>query len=586
MNFKFPINLNDFVLREKKYLKFAKKLVCTQEFNVKFLGGYTQNITADWLEIFLRSNKINPEISQSDWGPASYFLEDYSVFESHLDLIVVFILPQDFYPLSRNSVNLDNPELITDKLESLLEECKNRQINVAISILEADLICFPAPLRNSSFLSFMSDFNHELNRLSKKYKNLYLYSLANICSGFDVAGLSSPRNWYNFGQPLSPNSSFLLANYLRNLIRGLLGLAKKVLITDLDNTLWGGVIGDDGVSGIMLGNETPEGRIYADIQHYILKLKERGIFISIASKNEPEIAEEAFSSEHSVLKLTDFTYSTINWDRKSENIKKICEFLNIGLDSVLFLDDNPVEREEVKRSYPEIEVLDVSSDPYAFLQALKFTDPFCSEIDISREDQLRNKTIEFKKKEELQKQSSTSYSEFLKNLDIELHFQDINENNFSRCLQLNNKTNQFNFTTCRLKQDELMKISKDRNHDILTYSVKDKFCEYGLVGVVFLEFAETTMTIKNWIMSCRVFNKTIEHAVINKIISIAREKDIRYLLIQYIPSKKNKVVKGFLEELNCKPASQDNDSSKDDLQIWSLEVTEVHSEKSYVRLIY
>jgi len=583
MKIKFPMVPSDYVFKEKYFLKDAKTQPVFFKYKVKFLGGYSQNYTIKWLEIFSRYNGISANIIQSEWGPGHYFISDPDIFNDRPDLFVVFLLPQDFYSLSRTSSPMEEISEIRSNIYKFVKECEKKKINIVFSTLETDLISFPDTIKNNSFLSFSIDLNQTLNEINLAYKNVLIFSISNICSGFEFENYVSSRDWYAFGNPFNINASFLIGNYLNNHIRGLLGLSKKVLVTDLDNTLWGGVIGDDGPGNIKIGNETPEGRIFADLQMYIYHLSKRGIFIAISSKNEKHLALEGFMNENSILKITDFANAEINWNIKSESIRSISKFLNVGLESVFFIDDNPVEREEVNSSCPEVLVPNVSDDPFTFLQALKFYDPFCIGVKPLEEDISRNRSIKSIKQQTDLLANVKSYNEFLKNLSIKVTIQKISDKNFDRVLQLNNKTNQFNFTTLRLKQDELSEIMNNQNNLNLTYSVSDKFTNYGLTGIIFLEIGKDKIIVNNWVMSCRVFKKTVEIAILNEVVKVASNKKIMKIHLKYISTIKNSLLLSFLKDNGFQQLKQN--TSAFDFQEWVLDLSKKLEFKHYIEVL-
>lgn len=581
MKINFPLDASKYVFKERKFLNEAKRIVTELNIKIKFIGGYTQNSTKNWLEIFLRGHKISCDIEESNWGPFYQFINDISVLDSNPDVVVIYILPQDFYSKKRGSSPVTELEIFFSQLENFVLACEKKNTLVSISLLDTDLISFPSTV-NPSFNLLRIKINNYLCNLFNNYKNIRLFSLSSICAGFDHDPISNHRDWYAFGQPYSITASFFLANHLSNLIRGHLGMRSKALVVDLDNTLWGGVIGDDGKEEIKIGDETTEGRIFKDIQSYILCLKNRGVFLAIASKNEVEIAKEGLLLKRSILELADFTKYEINWGIKSDSIRRIAKYLNIGLDSLVFLDDNPTEREEVKNACPEVLVLNVTNNPITFLQALRFTDPFCIDSPLTSEDFLRVDSFLSKANEEKFMDNSGSYDEFLLNLDIRAEINQLNDVNFERTLQLNNKTNQFNFTTIRLTTEDLNKNMKDEKKINLTYSASDKFSDYGLIGIVFLEKKSRSLVINNWIMSCRVFKKTIEHFVLNEITQIAIKHGLDKLQIKYNPTKKNKILKSFLEESNFKEIKNTEIEDCDE-QIWEIDNLKNQEFKTFVR---
>jgi FkbH-like protein len=584
MNIKFPIDPSKYIFKENYFSKESKKYSIQYKYKVKFIGGYTQSHTINWLEIFSRYSGILTETIKSDWGSGYNLISSPNIFDNNPDLLVVFLLPQDFYPQSRADISYINFEQIKLNLYHFADNCQSKKINIVFSLLESDFITPPVGgLKNDSLLSLSVKLNQIITEICDFHNNVLSFSMTNICSGFECENITSPRDWYAFGTPFNINASFFLGNYLKNLIRGFLGMSQKVLVSDLDNTLWGGIIGDDGPSKIKIGSDTPEGRIFLDIQIYILNLIRRGVYVSIASKNEEHLALEGFMRDDSILKADDFASLEINWNNKSKSIRSICNQLNVGLDSVFFRDDNPSEREEVASSCSEVVVPNVSDDPFTFLQALKFYDPFCIYLKPLQEDMTRNSSIKSRKIESEILNEAMSYDEFLKSILIKLKITIINEENFDRSLQLNNKTNQFNFTSQRLKAKNLSEIIKNDKNINITYSVSDKFTNYGLTGIIFLNIQNNILVVNNWLMSCRVFNKTLEIAMLEKITKIAKDEKLSKIIMKYIPTKRNQLILTFFKENGIQKVN--NILNNEEIQEWEFDLNNKIEFKHHVEII-
>ena len=330
---------------------------------------------------------------------------------------------------------------------------------------------------------------------------------------------------------------------------------KKLVIVDLDNTIWGGIIGDQIPSSIKIGDETPEGRIFRDIQSYLKMLKLNGCLLAIVSKNEEKIALNFLKDKRNILKINDFVTHRINWEKKYKNILSIKKELNIGLDSIVFLDDNPSERFEVMNFIPEVNVPDLGSSHEDYLNIINSYNYFNFKS-TSLEDKKRSFLYLVEKKRQTLESKSSSYSQFLKSLDTRINFINLNAENIDRVHQLTNKTNQFNFTTKRMQINEINKF-KLKNKKILIIRAKDKFGDYGIISVVYINFKKE-LEIENWLMSCRVFNKTIEHSIMQELKKIAKKNKKTFIKLTYLKNDKNKILEKIIQTLGFVKTKKNN----------------------------
>ncbi|MBX3522945.1 MAG: HAD family hydrolase [Xanthobacteraceae bacterium] len=366
-----------------------------------------------------------------------------------------------------------------------------------------------------------------------------------------LASLAGRMQWTDepayFGskQPLSLREMPLACAYLARLIASGRGRVRKCLVLDLDNTLWGGVIGDDGPGGIRIDPSDPVGEAYLAFQRYILALKDRGVLIAACSKNDPKIARSAFEeNEHMLLKVADFAAFEANWEDKVSNIRRIADVLNIGLDSLVFFDDNPAERAIVEQYAPQVLVIDAPEDPSLFVRALDlsfaFEWPNLTAEDLARTDSF----VKENQREELRKQFA-DYDTYLKSLAMKATIEPTQGVALSRVAQLFNKTNQFNLRTIRYSEQELETLIASRDHLVLHVSFADKFTNYGIMAAAVLRFAGGTAFIENWVMSCRAFKRGLEEATLNAIMAFARERGANFVAGEYIPTPKN----GYVADL-------------------------------------
>jgi len=342
-----------------------------------------------------------------------------------------------------------------------------------------------------------------------------------------------------------------LAKEFQNIVEAIRGKTKKVLVLDLDNTLWGGVIGEDGLDGIQL-SEDGIGKAYRDFQSVIKSLTDLGVILAINSKNNLEDADEAFSSHQMmVLKKDDFAVMQINWEPKAENMKQIADDLNLGLDSFVFIDDNPREREMIKEHLPQVTVPHFPNDPVYlkrwFLEKVVY--PYFPKVALTRED--RKKTGQYKaygKRKELSKKG-LNLDAFIRNLNIELGVYINDERFIRRTAQLTQKTNQFNMTTRRYTEADIERFIEDDGHFIFNFDYKDKFGEEGIVGAAIVKRQETSAFLDTFLLSCRVIGRNVEYVFLYQILDYLKIHNLQGITAEFRPTKKNVVAEKFYKNI-------------------------------------
>jgi FkbH-like protein len=347
--------------------------------------------------------------------------------------------------------------------------------------------------------------------------------------------------------PLAADSFVHLANeYLRFLLP-LCGRVCKALLIDLDDTIWGGVIGEDGLDGISLGAEYP-GNAYLEVQRAILDLHRRGIILAICSKNNPEDALEVFKRHPAMLlRLDHFAATRINWKSKAENIKEIASELNIGIDALAFLDDNPHEREEVRMRLPEVHVIDLPSSPVLFAGALRSTTVF-ERLSLSQEDRDRGTHyLAERRRAQLQKQAGT-LEDYYRSLEMVVEIGPVTSRTIARVAQLTQKTNQFNLTTRRYSEQEIGSKAADARCRVYAVSAADRFGDYGLIGVAITSRSGDVCEIDSFLLSCRIIGRSVETALLSYVARQAASEGMRRLRGWYLPTRKNAPAKNFYHE--------------------------------------
>ena len=389
----------------------------------------------------------------------------------------------------------------------------------------------------------------------------YLSSVYGKASWFDE------RMWYHSKHAFSLEASGRIAFAASRLIKGMKGQAKKCIVLDLDNTLWGGVIGDDGVNGIALGHGA-DGEAYKDFQEYLLELKGRGLILCVCSKNEEENARIPFNEHPDMLiKSDDIAVFVANWNNKADNIREIVSTLDIGMDAVVFVDDNPVERALVKQMLPDVSVPEMPIDPTAYIRALD-EECFFETISFSEEDRTRS---DMYKKNAQRKQVRAKYSnldDFLASLEMEAYGEHFDETHLPRISQLINKSNQFHLTTTRYSESEIEAMVNDGETICRYFKLRDRFGDNGLISLYILKPAsEGHYIVDTFVMSCRVLSRGMEDYVYNDMVEMVKNADGEFLSGIYKPSVKNGLVSKLYEKLGFTLVSEQDGETVFGLEI-------------------
>lgn len=370
-----------------------------------------------------------------------------------------------------------------------------------------------------------------------------------VMQSFGVESAFSYKYWYLARMPLSQGFAEHLATRLVATQLAHQGLNARVLVLDLDNTLWRGVIGDDGLSGIQLGGDYP-GNVYKDLQRLFKSLSQKGFLLTLCSKNTSEVALEAINQHpEMILRESDFVAMQINWQAKSGNIKALADSLNLGLSSFCFIDDNPLERAEVRQALPEVYVPELPADPadwYAYICRL----PELMLVDVNETDKNRQALYQQRAQVQQAQAAHVDKAEFIKSLQIEISLQTMSTASFARIHQLFTKTNQFNTTTQRYTSAQLKTFARSADTQVWYVSSRDKYSpEYEGVAALVVSLQADQWCIENFVMSCRVMGRSIEKAVINRLASLAEQQGVHRLCGRFIASERNQPVADLYTDL-------------------------------------
>jgi len=362
--------------------------------------------------------------------------------------------------------------------------------------------------------------------------------------------------WFAAKDAVPRRYAVLYGDHVARLLAALRGLSAKALVLDLDGTLWSGVVGDDGVEGIALGQGSPVGEAHLAFQRHVKQLKERGVLLAVCSKNDQETAERPFK-EHSetVLRLEDFSVFVANWEHKPGNISSIAAQLNIGLDALVCVDDNPVERDLIRTMLPEVRVPELPDDP-AYFSSVLIDAGYFEAVSFTAEDADRTAQYQAEaKRRSLAQRPSFDIDGYLKDLGMVMTASTVTEASVQRVTQLINKSNQFNLTARRYTETQVRQFMTSR--DVLPYQfqLRDRFGDYGIIGVVIgRTTAPDEVAIDTWLMSCRVLGRQVEQEILNTLVRSFRHKGITRITGEYIPTAKNGLVRDHYSKLGFQPA--------------------------------
>ncbi|RJQ69646.1 MAG: HAD-IIIC family phosphatase [Desulfobacteraceae bacterium] len=403
--------------------------------------------------------------------------------------------------------------------------------------------------------------NAALRETAATFPNAFVWDYAGLVAAHGSAKWCDPRLWAMGRIAVAGIHQPHVAGHLIRTICGVLWPPAKCIALDLDNTLWGGVIGDDGMAGIRLGDDYP-GNAFKTFQRSLLALMDRGILLAIVSKNDAPVAKEVFDNHPEMLiKWEHLSATRINWEPKSRNIRALAEELNIGADAIVLVDDNPVERAEVRSNAPEVLVLDLPADPLGFPAALADC-PYFDQTTVSEEDRVRGEMYRQQTARKKFEEHAESVENFLNGLEMTAAVGQADGATLGRISQLVSKTNQFNLTTRRHSQSEIACLAENQDSAVLWLRLKDRFGDQGLVCVGILKKAGRSCIIDTFIMSCRVMNRQVEHAFMAYLFEHARLLGCDQIIGEYIPTAKNKMVSGIYKELGFTPAMSDDAFSR------------------------
>lgn len=496
--------------------------------------------------------KIRNESTSIDFAEYGNIVNSLLTLENY-DGIILTIFFEDIY----NSENQNGIDLILKTLKQALEFGKPVYFSIGNNFNKNYITS--ARYQNNDNQQYHL-FKENLYKLSSKNNNLFIIDLDMAFAHHGHKNIYDMRNWYFSHMRISHEGINIIDTVVADVIKRSLSACKKVLILDCDNTLWGGVVGEDELSGIAIGGDGL-GHAFKDFQLIIKTLKDTGILLALASKNEEKDVWNVFDNhDEMILKREDIVISKINWHEKSQNINQISDELGLGLDSFVFWDDNPIEREKVKKSLPGVTVVEAPKEVYKWPEILSNLNGFSRfEItaeDISKLDQYKSRA----KFNEAKNDINFDQKEFLKQINLKPVMSSVNISSLSRSAQLTQKTNQFNLRTQRYTETDIEKILNDNSHQCFIFSAEDDFGDHGQIGLSIIKnnYDNSSAFLDTFLLSCRILGRDIELWMMQSILNKLNKDGIKTLEVEYLETERNGLVRDFLSKCDSSFKKQYN----------------------------
>lgn len=576
------------ILRMKK--KIRRELLADGSSRIKkkiaILGGSTTAGIRDMLDLFLLHQGIEAEFYESEYNRywQDVMFENPRLADFHPEVIIIHTTTRNLNILPDLT---DDSETIERKLNEVYETYRMMWDKISDT--------YHCPVIQNNFerpwyrlmgnrdvsdehgmSSFVARLNGKIYEYARDHHNFFINDIDFLSSSFGLQKWNDPSYWYMYkcapALPAVPELAFNLSN----IIKSIYGKNKKALVLDLDNTLWGGIVGEDGADRIEIGQETAGGQLYTEFQTYLKAQKALGTLLTIDSKNDMENALAGLNRPDSVLKPEDFLIIKANWEPKDQNLKEIAKELNIGTDALVFVDDNPAERHIVRSQLPDAAVPEIER-PEDLITTLDRSG-FFEVTNISEDDIQRNEMYKANIERARQQTQFTDYRDYLLSLEMKAEIKPFSSRYMSRIAQLTNKSNQFNLTTRRCSEAELTQIAGDPEYITLYGTLTDRFGDNGVVSVVFGHKAEDVFHIDLWLMSCRALKRDMEYAMLDELVSRCRSEKIGILKGYYYPTKKNKMVLDFYEKIGFVKVSEDDEGNT----VWELDISKSYERKNTV----
>ena len=535
----------------KKLVKNSQKDTKSVSIKVSLVGDTAIQLLCTAIRGMGIERGYNIDLYEAEYNQVERQLFDPTsdLYQFNADFIVIF---QSTHKLGEHHSMLSTDQqanLADERISFLASVCENpalagkKIIYFNYPEIEDTVFGSYANKVDSSFTYQVRKLNYRLMQLSQQYQNLFICDIACLQNKLGRDVMFAANVYTSTEMILSIDAIPYVASRVMDIVCAVKGQFKKCLILDLDNTVWGGVIGDDGLEGIQLGHGLGIGKAFTEFQMWVKKLKQRGIIICVASKNNEETAKEPFEKHPDmVLKLDDIAVFQANWETKVDNIRTIQSILKIGFDSMVFLDDNPFERNLVRENINGITVPELPEDPAEYLEYLYSLNLF-ETASYSNIDKDRTKQYQVEAQRVSLSKTFTNEADFLKSLNMVSVVSGFTKFNTPRVAQLSQRSNQFNLRTVRYTDADIEALANDPNVIDLSFTLEDKFGDNGLIAVIIMKpLDKETLFVDTWFMSCRVLKRGMENFTLNTMVEKTKAAGYKKIIGEYLPTPKNKMV--------------------------------------------
>lgn len=581
---------SEYILKKSKKIKRELTESGTDFLRKKIavLGGSTTHDIIRVLEVFLLNRGIQPSFYESEYAQywQDVMFDNAELVEFEPDLIYI-------HTSNRNITRYPSVGDTEAQIDAMLEE-QYEHFCVMWEKLADKYRCpviqnnFEYPFyrilgnREAVFIqgriNFLNRLNEKFYRYAREHEGFYINDINYMSAAYGLDKWADPFYWHMYKYAMCMQAIPEFSYNLSNIVKAVFGKNKKSLVLDLDNTLWGGVVGDDGVENIEVGQETSMGQVYAEFQEYVKAQKDIGVMLNINSKNEYDNAVAGLNHPDGILKPEDFILIKANWEPKSRNIAAIAEELNILPDSLVFVDDNPAERDIVGVQVSGVSVPEIGT-PEQYIRVLDHAG-FFEVTSLSEDDRKRNEMYKANMEREKQQQNFGDYREYLLSLEMKGVIKPFEPIYMARIAQLTNKSNQFNLTTRRYTQSDIEQFAAGEEYITRYGKLEDKFGDNGVVSVVIgrKDDAGKALHLELWLMSCRVLKRDMEYAMMDSVVRACRECGIGTIYGYYYPTAKNGMVKEFYAAMGFQKIQEEADHST----VWQYDIPADYEDKNTV----
>lgn len=562
------LSLSEYITLDRNAASQGKEKGFTKKIRIAILGSFTLSGFKEVLNVKCRQSRIKALFYTGDYNRYANDLLDRESrlyrFKPEITFLFVdtkslfgelFFNPYGAPEREREKASRENYQKLNIFIDSFVKHGSGILVVNNLEIPVYSPVGILEPKQRFGYFDMVRDLNARISRFNR-HNSVFVFDYDSFASAAGKKGMVDNKLAYLADMKIAPDKIPDLCEEYMRYIGPLLGLSKKCIVLDMDNTLWGGIVGEDGLQGIDLGPERP-GNAYMEFQKHLLALFERGIILAAnSSNNEDDVLKVLREHPHMVLKEHHFASFKVNWNNKAKNLVEIAKDINIGLDSMIFLEDDKRIRAFIRAALPQVYCPDIPEDPSSYTEFLRSIKNLDS-LQLTGEDKKRSIGYIAERKRKESKAVFKSVSGYLKHLSITVRIEPADKFSVPRIAQLTTRTNQFNFSAKRYRENEIERFSRDKRYGVYSVSIKDKYGDYGITGALIVLKSEKEWSVDTFLLSCRILGRNIEEAILSDIIRRVVKAKVRTLSVFYKKTEKNRPVINFLKDCGLLPQKYD-----------------------------